>query len=109
MREQLIAYFGDQEIWVDAHDEETAQALVDWIDSEIGSHFGSVHRGYPNEDGFWQYITLTNSSGRWHVNAYGDCVNLRRREGYHVIDVEEFPFYTPSTVTHSLPCLDDLI
>ena len=48
MREKLIAYFGDQEIWVDAHDEETAQALVDWIDSEIGSHFGSVHRGYPN-------------------------------------------------------------
>ena len=33
MREQLIAYFGDQEIWVDAHDEETAQELVDWIDS----------------------------------------------------------------------------
>ena len=95
MREKLIAYFGDQEIWVDAHDEETAQALVDWIDSEIGSHFGSVHRGYPNENGFWQYITLANSSGKWHVNAYGDCVDLRRREGYHVIDVEEFPFYTP--------------
>ena len=50
MRERLIEYFGDGKIWVDAHDEETAQALVDWIDSEIGSHFGSVHRGYPNED-----------------------------------------------------------
>ena len=95
MREQLIEYFGDQEVWVDAHDEETAQELVDWIDSEIGSHFGSVHRGYPNEDGFWQYITLTNSSGRWHVNAYGDCVNLRRREGIPCDRCGGVSFYTP--------------
>ena len=56
MREQLIEYFGDQEVWVDAHDEETAQELVDWIGGEIGNPFGSVHRSYTEAEGFWQYI-----------------------------------------------------
>lgn len=108
MREQLIEYFGDQEVWVDAHDEETAQELVDWIGGEIGNPFGSVHRSYTEAEGFWQYITLKAAYGGWKINAYGDCVNLRSK-GYCVVDVEDFPFYTPSMVTSRIPYLDDLI
>ena len=104
LKDALISYFGNQKVWVDARDEETAQKLVDWIGGEIGDSFGSVHRGYTDPEGFWQYITLTNDIGWWHINAYGDCVNMDKR-GYCVVGIEDFPFAIPSR----LPSLDDLI
>ena len=108
LKDALISYFGNQEVWVDAHDEETAQELVDWLSGEIGDNFGSVHRGYTDQEGFWQYITLTNGIRGWHINAYGDCVNLRSK-GYCVVGIEDFPFDTPFAIPSRLPSLDDLI
>lgn len=109
LKDALISYFGNQKVWVDARDEETAQELVDWIGGEIGDNSFSVHRSYTDGEGYWRYITLSTGYGRdWHINAFGDCVNMDKG-GYCVVGIEDFPFDTPFAIPSRLPSLDDLI
>ena len=103
VRNELITYFDDQRIWVDAVDRDTAQEFVDWLSSVMGESFGSVD--VYEEGGFWRYIS-TSMCG--HINAYRECVDMRER-GRVVVDIKDFPYYTPYKCNIVNVCIDDLI
>lgn len=102
LRDELIEYFGDQRIWVDTGDRETAQKFADWLSGVLGEDFGSVD-AY-EAGGFWRYMSIRHN----HINAYRECVDMRGR-GRIVVDIKDFPYYTFYTYAAIDVCVDDLI